>query len=49
MAETKLTGADKPAVGVVSFPKEKLLKSQRYAHRADLLRVLLKDGKGGVR
>ncbi len=39
MAEKKETK------GIVTFPKDKLLQSLKYANRKDILNVLLEDGK----
>ncbi len=39
MAEKKETQ------GTVTFPKDKLLQSLKYANRKDILNVLLEDGK----
>lgn len=31
--------------GIITFPKDKLLQSLKYAHQKDLIEVLLEDGK----
>lgn len=42
----KATTEQKPPITApVVFPKEKVLTFKRYAHRRDLLSVLLEDGK----
>lgn len=47
----KMTGATAEQVGeaiestLPKFPKERLLKSRKYAHRRDALNILLKDGE----
>ena len=39
------TAQEPPITAPVVFPKEQLLRSQRYAKRRDLLGALLEDGK----
>ena len=34
-----------PTKGIITFPKDKLLQSLKYANRKDILNVLLEDGK----
>lgn len=34
-----------PTKGIITFPKDKLLQSLKYANRKDVLNVVLEDGK----
>lgn len=46
MAKTnEVLEVEETAAQVVTFSKEKLLKTKKYANRRDLLGVLLEDGK----
>lgn len=46
MAKTDvIPEVEETAAQVVTFSKEKILKTKKYANRRDLLGVLLEDGK----
>lgn len=45
MADTKQKAEEKATKPRITFSKAKILKTKRYAHRVDLLGILLKDGK----
>ena len=43
--KTKVRETTKSALKSIFFSKKQLLQSKRYAHRVDVLHVLLKDGR----
>lgn len=44
MAQAKTTNSEK-ATGAVTYKKEQLVASKRYANRRDIIMALLEDGK----